>query len=411
MHAWRSLHVCVCHAVQDIRQLFKDHVPYIVADEFSLDMAQALGATCNTSADTVLQVLTAWSAAAAAAASQQSSSSSPQAAAAAEKTAGATAEAAADDNAARDARPSSAADADAGSFTTTLHDMGQLYHHLSRFLVNTQLPSGGFSVLQDKNRLGQLAPGVVVRLQVSKAFNDAPLIWLPDTDDLLRAAAAYRAAESQRSYMMDDDGGGGFMGRPQAAAAAIAACSTGYGSQLAATNSSSIGSRRGGARSKFGRAAAAAGRQGTAHSNTQQASAADPVADDAMYDAALISSLAHTPLRGRFYSPDQLRFTDDTRVLEVTYPVLHVHYSSSSSAAAAGGDVSAETAAAIRTKSEGRPPPMLRVVGVYYGAQQQLFVEQLQRFKYDNWIPLVGECLRLEGRGAGWHDCLAFSCG
>jgi hypothetical protein len=100
-----------------------------------------------------------------------------------------------------------------------------------------------------------------------------------------------------------------------------------------------------------------------------------------MYDGALIGSLAHTPMRGRFYHPDQLRFIDDSKVFEVTYPVLHKHFgsgaSSSHSAAAAGG---------------ARPPPMLRVLGVYYGAQRDLFVHLLQRFKYSSWIPLCGRC-------------------
>lgn len=94
-----------------------------------------------------------------------------------------------------------------------------------------------------------------------------------------------------------------------------------------------------------------------------------------------MGALSRTPMRGRFYSPDQLRFTDEAKIFEITFPVLHQHYGSSSNSAAGV-----------------RPPPMLRVLGAYYGAQRDLFVELLQRFKYDKWIPLVGACARPQRR-------------
>ena len=172
---------------------------------------------------------------------------------------------------------------------------------------------------------------------------------------------------------MDEDDG--YMGKP---------LPTGHGSRLTSSIKASkrgiIGaaSSRGGAGSK-----AAAGQQG---------SGSEPVAADTMYDAALMSSLAHTPLRGRFYSPEALRFTDEAKVLEVTYPVLYKHFTSSSSSSG-GGDGDGQGAEGAKqgvSQPGARPPPMLRVLGVYYGSQQQLFEKQLQRFKYDKWIPLVG---------------------
>jgi hypothetical protein len=268
-------------------------------------------------------------------------------------------------------------DSDEGGFTTTLHDMSQLYHHLSRFLGGTQqLPAAGFSVLQDPQRMGQLQESVLVRLKVSKAFNDTPLIWLPDTDKVLKAAAAYKAAESQRAYMDEDAYSMGSMGGPGGPG--------GYGSSR---NVSSSSSRRGGRTGRGpgkalgrGPAASAAAQAATA---AAAAATAEPVADDVMYDGALIGSLARTPMRGRFYTPDQLRFNDDAKVFEVTYPVLHKHFGSASSS-------SSQAAGAVGV--DARPPPMLRVLGVYYAAQRDLFVQQLQRFKYSSWIPLCGKC-------------------
>jgi hypothetical protein len=349
----RSNMVHCCMLLQEIQQLFKKHVLYIVVEDISHDMALTLGATCNTSPETVLQVLSAWSAASAAAPKQQQSTAiamggtdtTPAAAAAA---AAASAAAATDGT-------------DNGGFTSTLHDMTQLYHHLSRFLVQCELPSQGFSILQDQGRLAALPRNAAVRVQASKAFIETPLIWLPDTDEFLKAAAAHRAAESQRGYMDEDSysmGGSSFGGR-----------------QPSGLNSNSKQGGRGG-RAAFkpaGRVVGAAQKQ----VGEQQggAAASDETADDVMYDGTLMGALSRTAMRGRFYSPDQLRFTDDAKIFEITFPVLHQQYGSSSNAAGV------------------RPPPMLRVLGAYYGALRVLFVELLQRFKYDKWIPLVGECV------------------
>jgi len=357
---WQTVHLGIaCRRLcallvllQDIQQLLKDHVLYIVPKDITPDIAKALSATCDTSAETVLQVLTSWSTA------------TTHTATAAQEPAGA-------------ADAASSRSSEAGSFTTTLHDMSQLYHHLSRFMNDSELSTrGGFSILLDPNKLEQLPQDVVVRLQVSKAFNDTPLIWLPDTEELLSAAAAYRAEESQRSYYDDDMGFSSGRNPPGGG---------GMGAKLGSGLSSSTARQRG---SRLGRVAALAtvkrddaGRLGA----TNKAPDTEPVPADAMYDAALISALAHKPLQGRFYHPDQLRFSDDAKVFELTYPVLHKHFGSSSGSAAAG---SASTAGA---QPDARPPPMLRALAAYYGAQRRLFVDQLQRFKYDKWIPLVGK--------------------
>jgi hypothetical protein len=115
---------------------------------------------------------------------------------------------------------------------------------------------------------------------------------------------------------------------------------------------------------------------------------AESVAEDFMYEGAFLSGLAHTPMRGRFYSPDQLRFTDAAQVLEVTYPTLYQHFCGDSNSSSGKGG---KAAAAVGAAGD-RPPPMLRCLGVYYGQLRDAFVDQLQRFKYDQWIPLVGEC-------------------
>lgn len=351
---------CLC-CPQDTRQLFRDKVLHIVADDVGLGLARELGATCDTSTETVLQVLTAWS--------------DQQTAAAAASDAKATA--AADTSAAASTPPAAAAlageqaAATTGGFTATLSDMAQLYHHLFKQLTPSagahsssasapaELPRRGFSALQDPGV--KLSPEIKSRMRVSKAFSEVPLIWLPDTDEVLRAAAAVsRAAESeQRSYMDEEaahsmmssagrGGAGGFGGRGGGAAGGFAGGRTGA-------------NRRGGGRQGAGVSAK--------QQQQQQAASDDPVADDVMYDAALISSVAHTPMRGRFYGIEQLRFTDDARVFEVTYPVLHKHYGGISNSSTSG--------------SAAQPPPMLRVLGRYYGSLQELFVDVLQvRFLY-----------------------------
>lgn len=344
--------------LQDIQRLFSTHVLYIVVDDVSFDMALTLGATCNTSPETVLQVLTTWSATAAAASAPPSAQ--PQASIASASAAGSAAVV-------------KGADDSRGGFTSTLHDMAQLYHHLSQDLRLSELPRSGFMVLQEPDRFASLPKSTVVRLQVSKAFNDSPLIWLPDTDEVLQAAAAYKAAESQRGYL-DDDGYG--MGGYSSAAGGV------LGSRLAGPVSSSRrGGRAGRGAGRAGGTSGAAAQQGLMQNGgkAQSAGESEAVPDDAMYDGSLMGALLQTPMRGRFYSPDQLRFTDEAKVFEVTHPVLHQHFGSSAS-----GSGSASLGGA-------RPPPMLRVLGAYYGSQKRLFVELLQRFRYDTWIPLVGE--------------------
>lgn len=371
-----------CSLLQDIKALFKQHVLYIVAADITRDMALALGATCDTSADTVLQVLTTWAHSATSSPSSnldtphQPPAAAPAAAANTAATAGLK-------------QPSS----DAGCFTTTLHDMAQLYHHLSRFLTSSQLPPRGFSVLQDPQHLAALPKDVAVRLRVCKAFSNAPLIWLPDTDALLAAAAEYRAAESRRVYMEEDS-----LGMPGGFGALDGHGSRPGGSSMGRGAAGRLGSRAGRGAGKAPGRSLGSGLKG--QTGTQQGSAAaEPVGEDFMYEGAFLSSLAHTPMRGRFYSPDQLRFTDAAQVLEVTYPTLYqyFHIDNSSSGSAKGGKAAAAAkAAAAKAAAMGapgdRPPPMLRCLGVYYGQLRDVFVDQLQRFKYDQWIPLVGEC-------------------
>jgi hypothetical protein len=339
------VHCCCLLLLQEIQQLFKKHVLYIVVEDISQDMALTLGVTCNTSPETVLQVLSAWSAASSAAAPTQQWSAATTIGATDSAPASAAAAAAATDG------------ADGGGFTSTLHDMSQLYHHLSRFLVQSELPSQGFSILQDQDRLAALPKNAAVRVQASKAFIETPLIWLPDTDEFLKAAAAYRAAESQRGYMDEDSYsmGGSSFGQPG----------------RLSTNSNKGGR---GPVKQAGRVVGAAQKRVGAQQGA--AAASDAAAHDVMYDGTLMGALSRTPMRGRFYSPDQLRFTDEAKTFEITFPVLHQHYGGSSNSAAGV-----------------RPPPMLRVLGAYYGAQRALFVDLLQRFKYDKWIPLVGECV------------------
>lgn len=366
--------VLLCHAVlccclfvpQDIKALFKQHVLYIVASDIGRDMALALGATCSTSADTVLQVLSAWSAQAADAAPSSSASE------AAPSAGSSSAHAAAADG--QDGSDS------AGGFSSTLHDMGQIYHHLARFLsTRSELPPSGFNALLDPQRLAGLPKDVAARLLVCKAFSDTPLIWLPDTDALAAAAAAHRAAESRRAYLDEDAYGGGTGLGP------------GGGFGRGAMGRGAAAGRGRGGRGPAGKVAgrgpgalqSAGGKQGSVQD-------AEPVADGFMYDGALISALAHTRMRGRFYLPDQLRFTDDARIFEVTYPILQQHFNGAGGSS--GSKAAGEAAGVARGSDAGRPPPMLRVLVPYYGPQRDVFVDLLQRFKYEKWIPLVGEC-------------------
>jgi hypothetical protein len=363
--------------LHDAKQLFQDKVLYLGCEGVvPRDMASQLGVTCDASLDKILTVLTAWSQAAAEPAAAPSAAQGPPAAG----------------NSNVGTADAAAAVRQSG-FTASLADMQRIYNRIADLVGDAALPESGFATLdtwqQQQQRSGQ--PGnaaaaagdsaaavpraVLVRLQACKAFADAPLIWLPDASEVRTAAAKAAAA---------------------AAAAQQHAAGDGYYEEGVRYGGSSSGSR-GPARSQRHHR-----RQVAQQAAEAAPAAAVAVPDGVMYDVDVMNSLQRERMRGRFYSPGQLRFNDDARLLEVISLMMLSNAATAVEAAATHAPATAAgveqqpqepTAAASTAAGADAASQCLRVAGLYYGGDlQELFVRQLQRYRYNSWIPLIGAC-------------------
>jgi hypothetical protein len=230
---------------------------------------------------------------------------------------------------------STEAESAATPFTTTLNHMGAVYTYLRDAVGMEDLPASGFADLEDPEaRSRSAARGVLDRLLASQMFSRHPLIWLPEVPAAVAALQQAAAGGNQGSRSSRSKG------QPPATAAA--------------------GLTR-----------------------------VDPEAVQLLYRDDVKSMLYSRSLPGRFYTPEQLRFRDDARVLEQQQLVEQL----SSTGPLAGGGAGA-----------GQPPgpqqvQRLRVCSVYYPTLFDFFINQLQRFRpapswnvrASQWIPLVGE--------------------
>jgi hypothetical protein len=228
---------------------------------------------------------------------------------------------------------SAGAESAATPFTTTLNHMGAVYTYLRDAVGMEDLPASGFADLEDaEGRSRSAARGVLDRLLASQMFSKHPLIWLPEVP------------------------------------AAVAAL------QQAAAGGNPHGSRS--SRSKTQLPAAGVSR-------------VDPEAVQLLYRDDVKSMLYSRSLPGRFFTPEQLRFRDDARVLEQQQLIEQL---SSTGPGAEAGAASDQTPGPQQVQR-------LRAVHVYYPTLFDFFVNQLQRFRpapYYNpsaltWIPLVGQ--------------------
>jgi hypothetical protein len=327
-----------------IHQLFQQNVLYVCEGcDLPRDMAGELGVRADTSLETILHTLRCWSQAAAAG-----------------HTEGLSVPAAVDLTVSA-AVAAAAAAADASGFVTTLVDMNRIYYEVQNRVSHADIGhQKGFKALDHWNEKEQQLPqqqqihdtgihssqttishDIAVRLSACKAFSEDNLIWLPDTAAVLAAAAKLAAQREDRAdWWGEAEHGNRSGGAGQA--------------RKSQTSSAEIRRSRG----------------------RQSCNSHDPagVADDPWCDLDVVRGLQQEPLRGKFYNPEQLRFTDDCRVLEVVHHTLMEGAQPTNAAAAAACAGSS-----------------LRVLSTYYPGLQGLFVDQLQRYKYNKWIPLVGE--------------------
>jgi hypothetical protein len=374
--------------LHDAKQLFQDKVLYLACEGvMPQEMAVQLGVTCDVSLGTILRVLTSWSQAAAAAAERSEAAAAATAAAAEGMPAdpgtnGASGKV--DSSAAAAAAAAAAArvggESVSGGCVASLADMRLIYNRIGDLIGDADLPEDGFATLdtwqqqQRQQGVGQAgsaaaAAGVVSRLQACKAFSERQLVWLPDAAEV-RAAAAKAAAAARQCAAGD-----------------------GYYEEPGWSNSSS--SRGPGRWQQQQRQQQKAAHQASrAWPDHATAAAAAAVPEDVMYDADLMHSLQRVRMRGRFYSPEQLRFYDEAQVLEVISLSMTAKSGSAAAAAAAAavGSESEQLQQQDAAAAADAAAHCLRVAGLYYGGLQELFVRQLQRFKYNSWIPLIGAC-------------------
>jgi hypothetical protein len=269
----------------------------------------------------------------------------------------------------------------------SLADMRRIYNRIADLIGDADLPEDGFATLdtwqQQQQQLGQarsaaaatgegvsvLRRDVLVRLQACRAFSEGQLIWLPDESEVRTAAvkvAASAAAAQQYSA------GDGYYEDP----GWIGGCS-------------SRGPGRWQQRQQQQRQA------GKARQTPAAATTAAAVQEDVMYDADVMNSLQRERMRGRFYSPEQLRFYDEARVLEVISLIMAANTDAAAEAANTGIEVAGSATNKLQRQDAAAAAAdaasqCLRVAGLYYGGGlQELFVRQLQRFKYNSWIPLI----------------------